>query len=241
MELFKYRKDKNEKKKENSGENCFVINEETKIYKVIENNKDNFSVNFIRIFDKNDSLTMDKTSEVFFYYLKLIFDLVKGELNKYKNDLNYETTKKIEEYFNKDRPISKKNFAGAIRLFSTLVLFMEEDKNKEKKLGMNRNNIVNYLRASDLWDNAIYDSEDFNKNLNELKQFNVQINQILPLYDFLGKDIEDNFCDDVNTQIENEESKDRNPEDIRTDNDDDDDDDPFAAKDNDDENVGDRH
>ena len=241
MELFKYRKDKNEKKKENSGENCFVINEETKIYKVIENNKDNFSVNFIRIFDKNDSLTMDKTSEVFFYYLKLIFDLVKGELNKYKNDLNYETTKKIEEYFNKDRPISKKNFAGAIRLFSTLVLFMEEDKNKEKKLGMNRNNIVNYLRASDLWDNAIYDSEDFNKNLNELKLFNVQINQILPLYDFLGKDIEDNFCDDVNTQIENEESKDRNPEDIRNDDDDDDDDDPFAAKDNDDENVGDRH
>ena len=240
MELFKYRKDKNEKKKENSGENCFVINEETKIYKVIENNKDNFSVNFIRIFDKNDSLTMDKTSEVFFYYLKLIFDLVKGELNKYKNDLNYETTKKIEEYFNKEHPISKKNFAGAIRLFSTLVLFMEEDKNKEKKLGMNRNNIVNYLRASDLWDNAIYDSEDFNKNLNELKLFNVQINQILPLYDFLGKDIEDNFCDDVNTQIENEESKDRNPEDIRTD-DDDDDDDPFATKGDDDENVGDRH
>ena len=109
------------------------------------------------------------------------------------------------------------------------------------KIKKNCNNVINYLRAVDLWESYIYENEFFEQNLNELKQFNVQINQILPLYDFLGKDIEDNFCDDVNTQIENEESKDRNPEDIRTDDDDDDDDDPFAAKDNDDENVGDRH
>ena len=145
---------------------------------------------------------MDKASDIFYFYLKLIFDLIIEELNKYQNELNNDTKKIIEEYYNKERNINKKQFARAIRIFTTLVLFLEEDKNKEKKIQMNRNNLVNYLRAHDLWNNEIYDNEDFNNNLNELKQFNVQINQIIPLYKFLVTDIEDNFCEDVKTQIE---------------------------------------
>jgi len=93
IELFKFRKDKNEKKKENNGGNSIIIDEQTKIYKVIENNKNNFSDNFIRIFDKNDSLTMDKASDIFYFYLKLIFDLIIEELNKYQNELNNDTKK----------------------------------------------------------------------------------------------------------------------------------------------------
>jgi len=112
---------------------------------------------------------------------------------------------------------------------------------------MNRNNLVNYLRAHDLWNNEIYDNEDFNNNLNELKQFNVQINQIITLYKFLGTDIEDNFCEDVKTQIENEESKNKKPvekeKNVESGNDDNDDDndDPFAAKNNEDDVYRDRH
>ena len=57
--------------------------------------------------------------------------------------------------------------------------------------------MVNYLKASDLWEKKIYDNEDFDKNLNELKSINVQINQTISLYEALGKDIENDFFEDV--------------------------------------------
>ena len=41
--------------------------------------------------------------------------------------------------------------------------------------------------------------------MNELKSFNVQINQIICLYEALCKDIEDNFFDDVVKEIKKEE------------------------------------
>ena len=44
-------------------------------------------------------------------------------------------------------------------------------------------------------------------NLNKLKIINAHINQIVDLYDKLGKDIEDNFYDDVKKQIEKENEK----------------------------------
>ena len=44
-------------------------------------------------------------------------------------------------------------------------------------------------------------------NLNKLKIINEHINQIVDLYDKLGKDIEDNFCDDIKKQIEKENKK----------------------------------
>ena len=47
------------------------------------------------------------------------------------------------------------------------VFIQEEDK--ENKIKSNRNNLVNYLRSSDLWKSDIYNNEDFNKSLNELK------------------------------------------------------------------------
>lgn len=74
----------------------------------------------------------------------------------------------------------------AIRIFIALVLIPEEDK--ENKIKKNKNNIVKYLKSSDLWNQDIH-SIDFNKNLNEIKELNIQINQITSFYEVLGRDI----------------------------------------------------
>ena len=99
-----------------------------------------------------------------------------------------------------------KNLLGKIKIFEWIfayfTIFLEEDK--EKKINSNLNNVMNYLKSVDLWDKNIYENEDFNSNLNNLKLLNVHINQIIYLYDNLGKDIEDNYFDDVKKQIEKE-------------------------------------
>ena len=187
--------------------------------------------------------TIDKTSEIFFYYLKLSFEFIKKELKEYQNELDDKSKEAIINHYQKERPISKKDFACAIRLFATLVLFLEEDK--EQKIKSNRNNIVNYLRAADLWSKDIYDNDDFNNNLNELKSINAQINQIIYLYEELGRDIESNFANDVIDQIEKDNKPTNSPEEITNSvndgnngNDEEDDDDLFAAdEDNENDDV----
>ena len=79
------------------------------------------------------------------------------------------------------------------------MLFLEEDK--EKKIKSNLNNIINYLKAPDLWNKNIYENQDFNVDLNKLNIINAHINQIVDLYDKLGKDIEDNFYDDAKNKL----------------------------------------
>jgi hypothetical protein len=196
----------NEKRKENITEND--VTEETKIYELIDKKKDSFTNdNFIKMFQSNDSLTIDKTYEIFEYYLKLIYEDIKNEIKRYQKNLDIESIQKIKNLNSKENIIDKKDFAHAIRLFITLVLFLENDK--EKKIKSNLNNVINYLKSSDLWDKNIYDNKDFNINLNKLKLINAHINQIIYLYENLGKDIEDNFFDDVKRQIEKEKEKEK--------------------------------
>ena len=235
----------NEKKRENSNEEN-VIKEENKLYEIVNKLEDKISEGFIKLFERNDGLTVDKIPAILDYYLKLIYENVNGEIKKYQQELNDESKNYINNYFKKNHIIKKKDFAYAIRLFITLVLFPEDDK--ENKIKSNCNNVVNYLKVPDFWDKDIYNDKDFDNNLNELKLFNSKINQIISLYEFLGKDIESNFCEDVKKHIE-EESKVINNNDIpapkigdddpfskaNDDNDNekdnnDEDDDPFAKK-----------
>ena len=204
IELIKYL---NDKRKENIKINDININEETKIYEVVKKLKDTFSNNFIKIFENNGHLIIDKKCEIFLYYLKLNFELIKKELNNYQNELNDKSKEEINKYYKKEHLIIRKDFACAIRLFSTLVLFLEEDK--KNKIKYNRNNIVKYLNASDLWSD-IHDNKDFNKNLYELRSFKPQVSQIIRLYEYLGGDIGPNFDKDVIEQI-TKENKPTNP------------------------------
>ena len=201
-------KENKEENQENK-ENDFKISKETTIKEVVNTLKGSFSNNFIKLFETEDNATIDKTSDIFTYYLKLNFDLVKEELDDYQENLDEESKKKIDNYYSdKVHTIKKEDFACAIRLFTTLVLFLEKDKeDKEKKIKNNHNNLVNYLKAPDLWKD-IYKDHDFNKNLNELRDFNAKISQSIPLYEALGKDIKDNEDDDVKAKADEKSEKD---------------------------------
>ena len=240
IELIKYlneiKKENNDETKEMNKINDIDIKEENKIYEIIVKLEDTFSIDFIKLFENNDGFTIGKTSEIFLYYLKLIFDLVKDNLKDYQNELDNKSKEVIKDYYKNEHLITKKDFSCAIRLFTTLVLFFEEDK--ENKIKLNKYNLVKFLNASDLWNSDIYNNNEFNKNLNELKLINAQINQIISLYEALGKDIEPNFVKDVLKELEKNEKvieeksnsqdgDDKDEEDIfsvkKKDNDDDDD------------------
>ena len=64
-----------------------------------------------------------------------------------------------------------------------LVLFRGEGKEKIKS---NSKNIVNYLKAPDLWEKNIYNDEKFNEDLDKLKKINIKVNQIIWLYNYLA-------------------------------------------------------
>ena len=181
----------NDKRKE--GENK-EYTEETKLYDVVLLLKETVSNFLIKLFEDKEILTINKTVGIFDYYLKLIYKDIIKDINDYQEVLDDATIANINKYYEKEHLITKKNLAYAIRLFITLVLVPEEEK--ENKIKLNNNNIINYLKSPDLWNIDVSDI-DFNKNLNELKIFNVKINQILSLYDTLGKDIEDNLIDEV--------------------------------------------
>ena len=202
IELFKFL---NNNRKENKDYKGDYIKEEEKLINIVPNIKDVTSENFKKLFEGQDGLTVDKTSEIFEYYLKVIFDDIKVEIKKYQNKLDENSKESINKYNEKEKKhiINKKDFAYAIRLFVSLVLLFEE--NKENKIKYNNNNIINYLKSEDLWKKEIYNNDKFDGNLNEFKLMNFHIDQIIPLYEELGKDIEDNFFDDVKRQIKNEE------------------------------------
>ena len=213
--LLNNKRKEGEKKEDN-------IDEESKIYQILDNIKDQVSPYFGKLFEKNESLTIDKTSAIFDYYLKCIYDDAKTDLKKYQEDLDNKTKELINKYYQTEHIIKKKDLANAIRLFIILILLPEEDK--ENKIKANRNNLINYLKAPDLWTKDIYENDGFTKNLNELKSFEAQIKHSISLYELLGKDIDDNFFDDVKGKINEQQKKENPPIDTNVD------DDPFANK-----------
>jgi hypothetical protein len=185
--LIDLKKDDKKEKDDNTSEN-------SKIYEILEKLKDSLSKEFLSIFEEKNELTVNKTSELFENYLKLIYKYVKDEIKEYQVELEEKELnvkkKKLEEYYEKESSlISKDNFETAIRLFMTLVLFREEDK--VNKIKSNQKNIVDYLKAKDLWDKNIYNDKKFPENLNLLKNINIKINQIVFLIDIKEEDISD--------------------------------------------------
>ena len=165
------------------------ISEKTKIYEIFEKLKNSgISKEFLLIFKDKNELTINKISSIFEYFLKSIFKYVRDELKDYQEELEdnekdlEDKKNKLDEYYQKEPLISKDNFVYAIRLFMTLVLYREEDKEKIK---YNSKNIFYYLKAPDLWDKNKYNDEKFNENINKLKKINIKINQIIWLYNYL--------------------------------------------------------
>ena len=98
---------------------------------------------------------------------------------------------------------------SAIKWFMALVLFGEKDK--ENKIKENKKNLFDYLNIVDLWKKDIYKDINFIKELNALKKFNIQINKIIWLYDYLEEEEEEEkeeIEDDKNKNEEEVEKKD---------------------------------
>jgi len=189
---------------------------------------DSISVDFKEIFEGKTELTVNKLSELFDYYLKLIFGDIKKEMMKYQEEkeqkeqkeaekqketnpkevigyLDEKITTQLDEYYKKkDIIIGKEELENAIRLMITLVLFREKDK--ENKIKLNRKNLIDYLKSPDLWDIKVYKNENFNSNLNELKLIKMQINQTILLFNYLieGKEIDEFKIMEENIKEENQ-------------------------------------
>jgi hypothetical protein len=190
------------------------IKGETKIYEVLNDIKDSISKEFIKLFEQQNELTIGKTPELFDYYLRVIFEGVNKEIKKYQKNLDKNSKDLINKYYKSEQLINKKDFAYAIRLFITLVLIREDedDKIKIKKIKNNNNNIMKYLKSPDFWKKGIYNDDNFSKNINELKSMNFKVNQIVYLYETLGKDIEKNFFEDEIRLITEENDKNKSDE-----------------------------
>ena len=176
----------------------------TTIYEIIELN-DETSNMFLKLFQNQEGLTVSKIIDIFDYYLKLIYVNVSKEIKNYQESLDDKSIEYINNYFSQKHLITKKDFSNALRLLITLVLFLEEDK--ENKIKSNCNNIISYLNASDFWNTEKFNDEKFLDNLNELKKFKIKINQIIPLYEILGKDFEDNYFDEVKFKLEDDDDE----------------------------------
>ena len=178
------------------------ISEESNISDVIKD--DDYYKELKAFFAENKSFIVAKLPKIFEYYLILIFEDVKNEIEEYQEEKS-EISKQIENYNEEKHIIKKEDFAKAIRLFITLVLFLEEDK--DNKIKSNRNNIVNYFNGPDLWGREKYKEDYFKTNLNELKKYRVLVCNILELYKKLGEDIKDDFFTDDLKYMKQEEKK----------------------------------
>jgi hypothetical protein len=184
------------------------ISEKSLICDILKNIEESISPDFLRIFDEKKELTVNKAFDIFNYYLQLIFKDIKDEIEKYqiqnekKNQLDKNTINQLDIYFkNENIIISKEELENAIQIFISLVLFREKDK--DLKIKSNRKNLIDYLKSPDLWDNKKYKEQKFNESLNELKLFNIQINQALWLYNYLvdNEEIEEYIKDKNNNSV----------------------------------------
>ena len=245
--LYKIKVDENPKIK---------IDENTKIYEVFKSLK-GISKNFENIFKDKDGLIVKKITKLYDYYLKLIFKYVKKDIENYQEkkeieeknkskekkeekekkiifNLEDKTIKKLDEYFTKeDLTISKESLSEALRLFMTIVLYREKDK--ENKIKLNKNNIVGYLKEQDLWinNNIKIDDDNFKDNLSKIKSIHIKIKEILWLYYYLTDKKDENFENDIKEKYKKyaaEEKKKKEGKEIKSDDENDDDNESESEK-----------
>ena len=168
------------------------IEGDKKISNIIYELEDLISKYSIKLFEAGDNFTIDKLYDIFDYFLKVIFKDIINEMKTYQEELDYYSKRKIKKYRNKY--IFVQDLTIAIRLFIELILFLEDNKENIK---LNKNNIINYLNSSAYWDNNLYNNNEFENNLNELKSMDLKINQIIYLYKYLNKNSNEYLFDDV--------------------------------------------
>ena len=212
--LNKANKDKNDK-----------INETTKISDIeIVKNLKNISKEFREIFqdknqdnqDKNDkqdkknsnsnvNLNVSKITNTFDYFLKLIFKYVKKDIEKHQENVKDKSVYNLDD---KDMAIKKEDLASAIRLFITLVLYRENENDKDEKIKSNKKNIIDYLKNKDLWNSSLYNNKSkFEIDLSKLKDLNIKIKEILLFYYYLTGKKDEGFEDEIINYMKKKEEE----------------------------------
>ena len=183
--------------------NAIILKDDSRICEVLEK-FDKISDNeFIDLFKEKDSLIISKTANILLYYRELIFRRIKQGLKPFQTELLEEQKSFIKKCFEEKSIINEKIFKSAIRSF--IVFFLDLEKYKDNNIKENNNNIINYLNIPDLWEPTDYKKGNFQKELNDLKELNVKLNQTLYLYDFLGDDIDDKYFEEVEKVLKKEE------------------------------------
>ena len=206
-------KNLNKRKKENENK----INDTTKICDIdIVKNQANISIEFKEMFkEKNkekdnsgSNLIVGKITNIFDFYLKLIYKYVKQDIQNYQEKKEIIKKKEtFDEFFNNNQDIKKEDLASAIRIFITLILYRENEK--DKKIKSNKKNICDYLKNKDLWDSSLYnDIKKFENNLSKIRELNIKIKEILYFYYYLIDNEDEGFEVQVkNIKKRREESK----------------------------------
>ena len=196
-----------------------------------DNNKvENSQQNNIK--DNKANLIVNKLPNMLDYFLKIIFTYIKKDIEQYQvkkeekekgnsdeksiKNLDEKLIKSLDEIFNKnDMIIKKESLASAIRIFISLVLYREKVNDKDRKIKSNKKNIIDYLKAKDLWEPYLYNNSNknrFEENLERLKSLNIKIQEILWLYYYLIDYKDEGFENDVKAykkQIKDKEEKER--------------------------------
>ena len=183
--------------------NAIILKDDSRICEVLEKFNKISDNEFIDLFKEKDSLIISKVTNILLYYRELIFRRIKKGLKPFQYELTEEQMDIIKKCFDEKSIIKEKIFKSAIRSF--IVFFLDFEKDKANNIKENNNNIINYLNIPDLWEQTDYKKGNFQKELNDLKELNVKVNQTIYLYDFLGEDIDEKYFEDVEKVLKKEE------------------------------------
>ena len=160
---------------------------------------DNFSNEFNILMGDNDNFTLKKLISIFIFSEKLMFlNIFKKEYNKYlpekesepdKNEFSLTdiNKKQIDDFYKEERLITKEIMCSAIRRYLTRYLSRENDL--EKYFKNNKRNFIKNFYIDDLWDYEINKKEEQKEEeIKLIKNINIEIKQIISLYDYLEGD-----------------------------------------------------
>lgn len=110
-----------------------------------------------------------------------------SENDKNEYSLNDKNKKEIDDFYKEERLITKEFLCSAIRRY--LTRYLSREKDIEKCYKNNKRNFIKNFYMDDLWDYEINKKEKLKKDeIKIIKNMNIEIRQIISLYDYLGGD-----------------------------------------------------
>ena len=180
---------------------------QTKIYTLLEK-LDYISSDFKEIFKERNNLTLNKLLNIYDYYQILCFNKVIEKLiPNQKKITDKEIKNLIDNFIKNDLKTKEKKEIVEIAIRKFILCFLLAEKDKEKKIKENENNIKNYLDIEDLWNKDFYKKNEFYQVLKKLKDLSIKINNVIWFYEISFKNMYKNYFDDVKQELQNREEE----------------------------------